>query len=125
MGLEMLSDRMGDNQTVKWRGDCHDCGSEVCVITERTSETEIQITGGALYDTENDGVFFKCDACFAKDRKLHNYRAINVYSRVVGYLTPINQWNDGKRAEFHQRKMFKVEESVEEPTEKPTEESMD
>ena len=29
-----------------------------------------------------------------------------VYSRVVGYLRPIQQWNDGKRAEFEDRKTF-------------------
>ncbi|OQY06784.1 MAG: ribonucleoside triphosphate reductase [Desulfobacteraceae bacterium 4572_123] len=31
-----------------------------------------------------------------------------VYSRVVGYLRPVKQWNNGKRAEFDQRKTFKV-----------------
>jgi ribonucleoside-triphosphate reductase len=30
------------------------------------------------------------------------------YSRVVGYIRPINQWNDGKRAEWDDRKMFKL-----------------
>ena len=29
-----------------------------------------------------------------------------VYSRVVGYLRPINQWNEGKQAEFTDRKTF-------------------
>ena len=29
-----------------------------------------------------------------------------VYSRVVGYLRPINQWNDGKKAEFSRRQTF-------------------
>jgi len=31
-----------------------------------------------------------------------------VYSRVVGYLRPVKQWNVGKRAEFAERKMFTV-----------------
>ena len=31
-----------------------------------------------------------------------------VYSRVVGYLRPTQQWNDGKQEEFKQRKTFKV-----------------
>jgi ribonucleoside-triphosphate reductase len=31
-----------------------------------------------------------------------------VYSRVVGYLRPIKQWNDGKREEFGMRMTFKV-----------------
>lgn len=29
-----------------------------------------------------------------------------VYSRVVGYLRPVNQWNDGKQAEFKRRQTF-------------------
>jgi len=29
-----------------------------------------------------------------------------VYSRVVGYLRPVNQWNKGKQREFSDRKMF-------------------
>lgn len=35
-------------------------------------------------------------------------RTTEVYSRVVGYLRPVKQWNNGKRAEFDQRKTFKV-----------------
>ncbi len=31
-----------------------------------------------------------------------------VYSRVVGYLRPVKQWNNGKQAEFKMRKTFKV-----------------
>jgi len=29
-----------------------------------------------------------------------------IYSRVVGYLRPINQWNGGKQAEFADRKTY-------------------
>jgi ribonucleoside-triphosphate reductase len=36
----------------------------------------------------------------------------DVYSRIVGYLRPVNQWNDGKREEFKIRKTFKVNESM-------------
>ena len=35
-------------------------------------------------------------------------RETEVYSRVVGYLRPVKQWNDGKRLEFARRKTFKV-----------------
>ena len=31
-----------------------------------------------------------------------------VYSRVVGYLRPVRQWNDGKLAEYGNRKVFRV-----------------
>jgi len=33
-------------------------------------------------------------------------RSCEVYSRAVGYLRPVSQWNDGKAAEFKQRKHF-------------------
>ena len=29
-----------------------------------------------------------------------------IYSRVVGYLRPVKQWNNGKQAEFNMRKTF-------------------
>ena len=31
-----------------------------------------------------------------------------VYSRVVGYLRPVKQWNDGKQAEFGMRETFNI-----------------
>jgi len=31
-----------------------------------------------------------------------------VYSRVVGYLRPVNQWNKGKKEEFKLRKTFRI-----------------
>jgi ribonucleoside-triphosphate reductase len=34
--------------------------------------------------------------------------ACEVYSRVVGYLRPVNQWNKGKQREFQDRKMFDI-----------------
>jgi anaerobic ribonucleoside-triphosphate reductase len=39
----------------------------------------------------------ECPACGSK---------CEVYSRVVGYLRPVDQWNDGKQAEFAQRRTF-------------------
>ena len=33
-----------------------------------------------------------------------------VYSRVVGYIRPIQQWNEGKQHEFSQRKTYRVAE---------------
>jgi anaerobic ribonucleoside-triphosphate reductase len=32
-----------------------------------------------------------------------------IYSRVVGYFRPVQQWNQGKREEFSQRKHFKIQ----------------
>ena len=35
-------------------------------------------------------------------------RVCEVYSRIVGYLRPVRNWNKGKKEEFTQRKTFKV-----------------
>lgn len=29
-----------------------------------------------------------------------------IYSRVVGFLTPVSQWNHGKKEEFKDRKTY-------------------
>jgi len=36
-----------------------------------------------------------------------------VYSRVVGYIRPVQQWNDGKQAEFSRRKVFDINKAME------------
>jgi ribonucleoside-triphosphate reductase len=35
-----------------------------------------------------------------------------VYSRVVGYLRPVNQWNRGKQQEFTDRKTFDMQKKI-------------
>jgi ribonucleoside-triphosphate reductase (formate) len=44
---------------------------------------------------------------------IHCHKLTEIYSRVVGYLRPVNQWNDGKQAEFQMRQNFKVASSGE------------
>jgi len=34
---------------------------------------------------------------------------VEVYSRVVGYFRPVNQWNNGKREEFNNRKEYRFD----------------
>ena len=36
-----------------------------------------------------------------------------IYSRIVGYIRPVNQWNKGKKAEFKNRKTFNMCEAKE------------
>jgi ribonucleoside-triphosphate reductase len=47
------------------------------------------------------GEHFECPKCLIK-------QPCEVYSRVVGYLRPIQQWNKGKQEEFKERKTFKI-----------------
>ena len=41
-------------------------------------------------------------------------RATEVYSRVVGYLRPVKQWNKGKQEEFGMRKEHKLKDKKKE-----------
>lgn len=44
------------------------------------------------------------------DEEKKQYRTkAEVYSRVVGYLRPVEQWNDGKQEEFKNRQEFKTD----------------
>ena len=47
------------------------------------------------------GEYFECPKCIIK-------QPCEVYSRIVGYLRPITQWNEGKQQEFKERKEFKI-----------------
>ena len=38
----------------------------------------------------------------------HCNRETEIYSRVVGYLRPVKQWNDGKQAEYNRRQAFRI-----------------
>lgn len=47
-----------------------------------------------------EGEHFTCPKCLLE-------QPCEVYSRVVGYLRPVQQWNDGKVSEYKQRKVFR------------------
>lgn len=36
-----------------------------------------------------------------------------VYSRIVGYYRPFDQWNEGKQSEFRQRTTYKLMRTLE------------
>lgn len=111
MNVEELTTLFQSNQTntLVWNGICHDCQQEVQVkTTADTEKKEITIEGGAVFNPNKDNVYFlKCDDCMKKDPILKNYQDMDVYSRVVGYLRPVNQWNDAKQSEFELRQTFK------------------
>lgn len=75
---------------------CHDCRKAL----EHNEEYMPYQVGESIY--------VKCAACHKKDPVLRNFREAEVYSRVVGYIRPVKQWNKGKRAEFGDRKEFVV-----------------
>ena len=38
-----------------------------------------------------------------------------VYSRIVGYVRPVRNWNKGKKQEFTERQTYRVDETTVEP----------
>lgn len=45
-----------------------------------------------------------CHLCAAEGKT----QETEVYSRIVGYLRPVNQWNQGKQVEFADRQVYKI-----------------
>ena len=103
--LHELLDENSEKGLLVWPGHCHDCGCNVKVAAI-PEEDGIHIKGGTVYDPEPEKFLVKCATCFRKDPFLRIYQSCEVYSRVVGYLRPVNQWNDAKQAEFNDRALY-------------------
>ena len=103
--LHELFDENPEKEILAWPGKCHDCACEV-QVTATPLEDGIHIEGGSVYEPESSKFYLKCDTCFDKDPVLKNFQDCEVYSRVVGYLRPVSQWNDAKQTEFNDRKVF-------------------
>jgi anaerobic ribonucleoside-triphosphate reductase len=73
---------------------CHDCSKELVNGEEympyRVGERE----------------FAKCRNCHEAEPLLRDFQEAEVYSRVVGYIRPVKQWNKGKQAEYGDRKEY-------------------
>jgi len=100
-----LFDAHADKDILEWVGHCHDCKIPVKVKAV-PQEDGIHIEGGGVYEPEQNQFLLKCDSCLQKEPALRNFQPCEVYSRVVGYLRPVAQWNDAKQEEFKDRKVF-------------------
>jgi len=65
----------------------------IVLMPEDLEEEERKIR--ALCDAEN------------VDYEVRYRQVCDVFSRVVGYMQPLNLWNDGKKSEYEDRKMYK------------------
>jgi hypothetical protein len=83
---------------------CNDC--------EKAAEIEgKEVKNGSLLkykDGKNVIVIFKCAECLEKSKVLKNFRDTEVYSRVVGYIRPVKQFNVGKKQEYEDRKEYVI-----------------
>jgi anaerobic ribonucleoside-triphosphate reductase len=82
---------------------CYDCKAEIEI-----SGDEIK-NGVLLSYKEEDKEYevFKCNDCYKSNPVLTDYKPCEVYSRVCGYLRPVQQWNAGKQQEYKERKEYK------------------
>jgi ribonucleoside-triphosphate reductase len=84
---------------------CHDCGKKIEIKGENI-ENGLQL----FYDDQGKKIgIFKCNDCYGKNKSLADFRECEVYSRIVGYLRPVSQWNKGKKQEYGERKEYFLE----------------
>jgi len=117
MTKKELQSMLGENDAIDFHGLCHDCKKPI-VVTAGIKDDEVIVIGGAVYKVpppsiSEDNIFIKCPECFEKNKELCNWRKLEVFSRVCGYLRPIDQWNRGKQAEHMLRKNYDFQKGVE------------
>ena len=98
---------MESAKSAKNNNFCHDCQKEIELEGD-------DIKNGVLlvYDDNGEKInILKCDKCFAENKALNNFRKCEVYSRVVGYIRPVEQWHKGKKQEFGERQEYIMPES--------------
>ena len=86
---------------------CYDCKKKIEIKNNK-------VENGVLLGYNDNGdklMIFKCNQCFEKNPSLAKFRKCEVYSRIVGYLRPVNQWNKGKQREFEERKNYEQKEA--------------
>jgi ribonucleoside-triphosphate reductase len=87
------------NNANNLENNCHDCGREITINGE-----ELQNGVFLVYDNAGEKInILKCNECYAKSPALTNFRECEVYSRVVGYIRPVQQWHKGKKQEYSER----------------------
>jgi len=106
----MESARIADNITYIFmesektiNNNCHDCEKKIAIDGQ-----EIKDGVFLVYDYNGEKInILKCNSCYEKNPSLTNFRECEVYSRVVGYIRPVQQWHRGKKQEFAERLEFK------------------
>jgi hypothetical protein len=82
---------------------CHDCGKEISLNGNQELEGAVSL----VYDNQSEKInILKCNECYAKSPALTKFQPCEVYSRVVGYIRPVQQWHKGKRQEYGDRVEF-------------------
>lgn len=70
---------------------CHDCGKE---LKKGSEYMPYEANGETLA---------KCRVCHETNPTLSDFQKAEVYTRVVGYIRPVEQWNKAKQQEYVDR----------------------
>ena len=82
---------------------CYDCQKKIEISDNGDIENGVKL----IYEKNDKKVkIFKCNRCFEKSESWS--QKCEVYSRIVGYLRPVQDWNPAKSQEFKERKTFTV-----------------
>ncbi len=100
------SEKSAGDAFLKEKVKCFDCDCDIILEGD-------EIKNGSLLsykDGSEDVFIFKCDDCFQKNKEIANYKECEIYTRIVGYLRPVKQYNPGKQQEYKERTEYKIEE---------------
>jgi hypothetical protein len=87
---------------MKITGICFDCDK---VMDLEETEKGLDVKDGHFL-VRKDTYRIKCNECFGKNPKWIDKQPCEVYSRVVGYIRPVQQWHASKQEEYRERKTF-------------------
>jgi len=97
-----------NKKCIEINGTCQKCKSPVKLIIFEEENGEYEINGdGGIIDRFNDPQF-KCFKCLEEDDYKISPQRCEVFSRVVGYLSPVQRWNNGKKQEWKMRKTYEI-----------------
>lgn len=86
---------------------CRDCEKEISkkedfmVYYDERGDCTIDTSEGKKQ------AFVKCRKCHEKEPRMF-FQKCEVFSRIVGYIHPVQQWNPGKVQEWKDRVAYKV-----------------
>lgn len=112
--MEYLAGLFKDSGTacIELHGKCQKCKSLVDLVIFE-SEMEVYGNGGMIVSAEPHPIpEFKCTTCLEEDNYRISPTRCETFSRVCGYLRPINNWNPGKKAEWNERVTYNNSKSL-------------
>jgi hypothetical protein len=108
--LEFIKGLLKESQVncIEVKGKCQKCKCAVELLVF-AGEDEISGNGGIIVgDSYGSKPQFKCTKCLGEDNGMISPTKCEVFTRVCGYLRPVDNFNKGKKAEFRERVNYEV-----------------